>query len=82
MENSRKAAIAQLLAMGGGVYYAYTKKSSIWGYMGYGFLFSVVGGIIARRVFNVSLWTQSQSKLPPSPPPVVNVKDVTVKPAN
>jgi hypothetical protein len=81
MDNSRKAAIAQLLAMGGGVYYAYTKKSSVWGYMGYGFLFSVVGGIIARRVFNVSVWTQSQSQLPPPPPPVITVKDVEVRQA-
>ena len=29
MDNSRKAEIAQVLAMFGGVYYAYTKKSSV-----------------------------------------------------
>ena len=66
MDNSRKAEIAQVLAMFGGVYYAYTKKSSVWGYMGYGFLFSVVGGIIARKVFNVSVWSKTTSALPPA----------------
>ena len=66
MDNSRKAEIAQVLAMFGGVYYAYTKKSSVWGYMGYGFLFSVVGGIIARKVFNVSVWSKTTSALPPT----------------
>ena len=66
MDNSRKAEIAQVLAMFGGVYYAYTKKSSVWGYMGYGFLFSVVGGIIARKVFNVSVWSKTTSTLPPT----------------
>jgi hypothetical protein len=79
LENSRKAEIAQVLAMFGGVYYAYTKKSSIWGYMGYGFLFSVVGGIIARKVFNVSVWTKTTSALPPTtsstPTPPTNTEE-------
>jgi len=66
MDNSRKAEIAQVLAMFGGMYYAYTKKSSVWGYVGYGFLFSVVGGIIARKVFNVSVWSKTNSTLPPT----------------
>lgn len=77
MDNSRKAEIAQVLAMFGGVYYAYTKKSSVWGYMGYGFLFSVVGGIIARKVFNVSVWNKTTSALPPtsSTPPPTNTDE-------
>jgi hypothetical protein len=53
--------------MFGGVYYAHTKKSSVWGYMGYGFLFSVVGGIVGRKIFNVSVWSKSTSTLPPTP---------------
>jgi hypothetical protein len=67
MDNSKKAQIFQLLSMFGGVYYAYTKKSSVWGYMGYGFLFSVVGGIVGRKIFNVSVWTKTTSTLPPAP---------------
>jgi hypothetical protein len=66
MDNSKKAQIFQLLSMFGGVYYAHTKKSSIWGYMGYGFLFSVVGGIVGRKIFNVSVWTKTTSALPPA----------------
>jgi hypothetical protein len=67
MDNSKKAQIFQLLSMFGGVYYAHTKKSSIWGYMGYGFLFSVVGGIVGRKIFNVSVWNKTTSALPPTP---------------
>jgi hypothetical protein len=78
MDNSKKAQIFQLLSMFGGVYYAHTKKSSIWGYMGYGFLFSVVGGIVGRKIFNVSVWSKTTSALPPastSSTPLPNIEE-------
>ncbi len=76
MDNSKKAQIFQLLSMFGGVYYAHTKKSSVWGYMGYGFLFSVVGGIVGRKIFNVSVWSKTTSVLPPTPStPPTNTED-------
>jgi len=57
-KNRRIVSIASTLGMVGGVYFAYKRKSSVWGYAGYGFLFSFVAGRVARMFFPVS-WVQS-----------------------
>jgi hypothetical protein len=57
-KNRQKVYIASTLGMLGGVYFAYKRKSSAWGYAGYGFLFSFVAGRVARMFFPVS-WVQS-----------------------
>jgi hypothetical protein len=63
MENTQKVYIAQTLGMLGGVYFAYKRKSSVWGYAGYGFLFSFVAGRVARMFFPIN-WVQTA--FPPS----------------
>jgi len=57
-KNRQKVYIASTLGMLGGVYFAYKRKSSAWGYAGYGFLFSFVAGRVARMFFPVS-WVQT-----------------------
>ena len=57
-KNRQKVYIASTLGMLGGVYFAYKRKSSGWGYAGYGFLFSFVAGRVARMFFPVS-WVQT-----------------------
>lgn len=53
-KNRQKVYIASTLGMLGGIYFAYKRKSSGWGYAGYGFLFSFVAGRVARMFFPVS----------------------------
>jgi hypothetical protein len=57
-KNRQKVSIATTLGMLGGVYFAYKRKSSVWGYAGYGFLFSFVAGRVARMFFPVN-WVQT-----------------------
>jgi hypothetical protein len=57
-KNRRIVSIASTLGMVGGVYFAYKRKSSGWGYAGYGLLFSFVAGQVARMFFPVS-WVQT-----------------------
>ena len=75
MENRQKVYIASTLGMLGGVYFAYKKKSSFWGYAGYGFLFSIVAGQVARMFFPIN-WVQTAFQ------PNTNTGNTVVVPPN
>jgi hypothetical protein len=76
MENKQKVSIATTLGMLGGVYFAYKKKSSVWGYAGYGFLFSFLAGRVARMFFPIN-WvsTAQQSNTDKSKPTEAQIRD-------
>ena len=40
--------VGSALGMGGGLYLAFSKQKGFWGYVGYGLLFSILGGIATR----------------------------------
>ena len=54
MNDESKRSIIGSIGTLGGLYYAFSKNKSFWGYVGFGFLGSVVGYTIGRIVFPVS----------------------------
>lgn len=49
------------LGMVAGVYYAFTKDMSFWGYVGFGFLGSIAGGAVGH-VLDITVLNKMESK--------------------
>ena len=80
-KNRQKVYIASTLGMLGGVYFAYKRKSSGWGYAGYGLLFSFVAGRVARMFFPVS-WVQTAFPSTQNTTTTTNTGNTVVVPPN